>query len=133
MVEAMGHASDSECIPPALAIQLVELMAQQRMQPETMHMLSLCTSDDAMIVVGSDLQIRLQILSIDEGVNTAVDPEKQDPENPPKHFERLLERFDDLVSVNVYLSVNLSLGNLVGPVKTGLKNEKMGKLMKCAT
>lgn len=98
MIGATGHVPASERIPPALALQLVDLMAQQRMQPETMHMLSLCPSDDALIVVGSDLQIRLQILSIDDGLDTALDPEKQDPTNPPKHFERLLERFDDLVS-----------------------------------
>lgn len=109
VIEASGHASASERIPPALALQLVDLMAQQKMLPETRHMLELCHLNDTVIVVGSDIQIRLQILSIDEGLNQALDPEIQDPENPPKYFERLLGRFDDLVSV--YLSVNLSLGH----------------------
>lgn len=100
MVEASGLASAPEPIPPALARHLVDLMAQQRMLPETLHMLELCRSDDAMVVTGSDFDLRLQILSIDDALDIAV--KEHDKEDPPKYFERLLKRFDLLVSFNLY-------------------------------
>lgn len=116
MIGATGHTLAPERIPQELSRHLIDLMAQQKMLPETLHMLELCNSDDALVVMGSDIQLRLSILAIDEGLHDAIG--KSDSEHPPKYFECLLERFDSLVSVNVELlfvgvnSVNFSQSGL---------------------
>lgn len=106
MIGATGHTPAPERIPEELSRHLIDLMAQQKMLPETLHMLELCNSDDALVVIGSDMQLRLSILAIDEGLNDAI--EKTDSEHPPKYFECLLERFDNLVSVNVRVNLSVS-------------------------
>ncbi|CAM9094475.1 unnamed protein product [Hapterophycus canaliculatus] len=69
-------------------------MAHQKMVMETQHILSRCHTDDAIVVVGSDVKLRLDILAIDEELDNAL--LNHDPNDPSKHFERLLERFDIL-------------------------------------
>lgn len=88
--------SAAEGIPQQLAHDLIHLMAHQKMVVETQHILSRCHSDDAIVVVGSDVKLRLDILAIDEELeNTLLNHDQKDPSRP---FERLLERFDILVS-----------------------------------
>lgn len=90
------HDDSGEGIPQALAHDLIHLMAQQKMVVETQHILSRCQADDAMVVVGSDVKLRLDILAIDEELeNTLL---TDDQKHPSKNFERLLDRFDILVS-----------------------------------
>lgn len=88
--------SAAEGVPQELAQDLIHLMAHQKMIVETQHILSRCHSDDAIVVVGSDVKLRLDILAIDEELENAL--LSHDPDDPSKHFERLLERFDILVS-----------------------------------
>lgn len=93
----LGHEdSYAEGIPQELAHDLIHLMAHQKMVVETQHILSRCHSDDAIVVVGSDVKLRLDILAIDEELDNAL--LNHDQNDPSKHFERLLERFDILVS-----------------------------------
>lgn len=98
----IGEVGDGESgadgIPQVLAHDLIHLMAQQKMVVETQHILARCHTDDAIVVVGSDLKLRLDILAIDEELENAL--LSHDLDDPSKFFERLLERFDMLVSGN---------------------------------
>lgn len=85
-----------EGIPQALTHDLLHLMAQQKMVGETQHILARCQADDAIVVVGSDLKLRLDILAIDEQLENVMPP--YGPNDPSKSFDLLLERFDFLVS-----------------------------------
>lgn len=96
MLGELGEGeSAAEGIPQELAHDLIHLMAHQKMVVETQHILSRCHTDDAMVVVGSDVKLRLDILAIDEALENAL--LIHDPNEPSKHFECLLERFDLLV------------------------------------
>lgn len=96
MLGELGEGeSAAEGIPQELAHDLIHLMAHQKMVVETQHILSRCHTDDAMVVVGSDVKLRLDILAIDEALENAL--LNHDPNEPSKHFECLLERFDLLV------------------------------------
>ncbi|CAB1115249.1 unnamed protein product [Ectocarpus sp. CCAP 1310/34] len=86
--------SAAEGIPQQLAHDLIHLMAHEKMVVETQHILSRCHSDDAIVVVGSDVKLRLDILAIDEELENAL--LNHDQKDPSKPFERLLERFDIL-------------------------------------
>ncbi|CAM9805184.1 unnamed protein product [Ectocarpus sp. 6 AP-2014] len=86
--------SAAEGIPQQLAHDLIHLMAHQKMVVETQHILSRCHTDDAIVVVGSDVKLRLDILAIDEELENAL--LNHDQKDPWKPFERLLERFDIL-------------------------------------
>lgn len=100
MLGELGEGeSAAEGIPQELAHDLIHLMAHQKMIVETQHILSRCHTDDAMVVVGSDVKLRLDILAIDEALENAL--LKHDPNDPSKHFECLLERFDLLVSAGL--------------------------------
>ena len=91
-----GGESAADGIPQELAHDLIHLMAHQKMIVETQHILSRCHNDDAIVVVGSDLKLRLDILAIDEELENAL--LNHDPDDSSKDFVRLLERFDSLVS-----------------------------------
>lgn len=95
MLGDLGEGESAEGIPQELAHDLIHLMAHQKMVVETQHILSRCHTDDAMVVVGSDVKLRLDILAIDEAFENAL--LNHDPNDPSKHFECLLERFDHLV------------------------------------
>lgn len=96
----LGELGDGESVvegvPQELAQDLIHLMAHQKMIVETRHILSRCHSEDAIVVVGSDVKLRLDILAIDEELENAL--RNHDPDDPSKYFERLLERLDILVS-----------------------------------
>ncbi|CBN74290.1 conserved unknown protein [Ectocarpus siliculosus] len=95
MVGELGDGeSATDGIPQQLAHDLIHLMAHQKMVVETQHILSRCHSDDAIVVVGSDVKLRLDILAIDEELENAL--LNHDQKDPSKPFERLLERFDIL-------------------------------------
>ncbi|CAM9455845.1 unnamed protein product [Pylaiella littoralis] len=94
----LGELGDGESavegVPQELAQDLIHLMAHQKMIVETRHILSRCHSEDAIVVVGSDVKLRLDILAIDEELENAL--RNHDPDDPSKYFERLLERLDIL-------------------------------------
>lgn len=91
----MDRDPQADGIPPRLAIDLIDLMAHQKMVEETRHLLSHCEPGDAITNTGSNFKLRLDILAIDDDLHTALST--QDPTHPPKYFECLLERFDILV------------------------------------
>ncbi|CAM9299350.1 unnamed protein product [Ectocarpus sp. 8 AP-2014] len=109
--------SAAEGIPQQLAHDLIHLMAHQKMVVETQHILSRCHSDDAIVVVGSDVKLRLDILAIDEELENAL--LNHDQKDPSKPFERLLERFDILVSARTVgrLFEQLDLQHLSGAAR----------------
>lgn len=96
----IGELGDGESaaggIPQILVHDLIHLTAHQRMVVETQHLLSRCQEDDAIVLVGSDIKLRLDILAIHEELENAI--YNHDPDDPSKYFVRLLERFDMLVS-----------------------------------
>lgn len=83
-------------IPRTLAHDLIDTLAYFKLTKLTRGLLSHCDSRDSLIVVGSDLKLRLDLLALDEDLDLAL--LDHDVDKPSKHFERLLDRFDTLVS-----------------------------------
>ena len=67
------------------------------MVTETKHLLGRCEGEDVILVDGSDLKLRLEILAIYELLDNAL--YVQERADPSKPFETLLEMFDSLVSI----------------------------------
>lgn len=82
--------------PLSNLLELIDLMAYAGLTFETRHALGRLGADDAMIVGGSDLKLRLDILAIVEELEKVK--ETRDPDDPSRAFERLLKRLDVLVS-----------------------------------
>ena len=101
-VDDLGRGDDPDGVFRLVSQDLIDLMAYFKMMTETKNILGRCEGDDAILVDGSDLRLRLEILAIYELLkNTRC---LQEPDNPSKPFEKLLEMFDSLVSVTEYLS-----------------------------
>ncbi len=100
MIGELGRGESAvDGIPQELVHDLIHLLAHQKMVAETQHILARCEPDDAIVLVGSDVKLRLDILAIDEELDNAI--HNHDPDDPSKYFVRLLKRFDMLVSRSV--------------------------------
>ncbi|CAM9413141.1 unnamed protein product [Ascophyllum nodosum] len=93
-VDDLGRGDDPDGVFRLVSQDLIDLMAYFKMMTETKNILGRCEGDDAILVDGSDLRLRLEILAIYELLkNTRC---LQEPDNPSKPFEKLLEMFDSL-------------------------------------
>lgn len=89
-----------------LAREMIDAMAYLRMIPETRGLLSRIDHRDALIVIGDDLRLRLELLAIDEGVEMlSVERQAQDP---LKGYEHLLNRLDSLVRITFSINSGIS-------------------------
>lgn len=92
-----GRSEGPDGLFRSVSHDLVDLMAYFKMVTETRHILSRCEGADAIVVEGSDLKLRLEILAIYELLKSALYAQEQ--ANPSKAFESLVERVDSLVSI----------------------------------
>lgn len=104
-----GRSESSDGLFRTVSHDLIDLMAYFKMVTETRHILSRCEGADAIVVEGSDLKLRLEILAIYELLKGAL--YIQDRVNPWKTFESLVEMVDSLVSIIAHH--NRSTGNIV--------------------
>lgn len=75
-------------MPEGIALDTIDLLAYYKMIPEVRLMLERYDSPDSVIVKGSPLKIRLDLLTTEDKLEVALT--EQDREEPSKALEELL-------------------------------------------
>ncbi|CAM9119195.1 unnamed protein product [Discosporangium mesarthrocarpum] len=88
----------SRDMPPLLVRDVCDLLAFARCGEVVRHIVSRCRdhASDALIVVDSPLHRRLEIVTVEESLETALSAAYYDPEEAPEKFDVLLSRFDKM-------------------------------------
>lgn len=81
--------------PEALAYDVLDTLAYYKMTPEVRSLMKRFDPKDGMVLIGSDLELRLKLLAIDDKLERVL--AEQDPSEPSKGFEELLDLIDALV------------------------------------
>lgn len=81
--------------PEALAYDVLDTLAYYKMTPEVRSLMKRFDPKDGMVLMGSDLELRLKLLAIDDKLDRVL--ARQDSSEPSKGFEELLDLVDVLV------------------------------------